>query len=396
MGLSRLKSHAVDTVLPRWLETAFCGRAGQFVEGLELDGTPDRSGIVRVRTAARQIYVFAHAHALGLAPEGAIDKAEAAFENLRKVAWLDGACPGYAAAIDIGRSTVVAPRRDLYDHACVLLALAALSRATGKPRYHEAIAEIIAVLDTTLTYRFGGYAEDEAGSIPRRQNPHMHLFEAFLALWEAFPDCRHAARTGELFLLFQTRFFDRGDAMLREFFGPSWEVSDAFESNRLSPGHMSEWVWLLARYERLSGRNLSTEKHRLFTDARRGRDNHSPFLVDEIDPRGAVLLPQRRLWPQAELIKACLAIGGSTCSEANALADALFESYLQTTPEGTWVDCFDLRGRSLASTIPGSSLYHLWTVVAEIVEADAIPLSKDAEELPASLNSFQKAVCSNR
>lgn len=368
MGLDRLKSYFIDTVMPRWLETAFDEQSRQFVEGLELDGTPDSSGIVRVRTAARQVYVFAHAHTLGVAPVGALAKAEAAFENLRRSAWFGDSPRGYASTIDLASGAPVDTRRDLYDHACVLLAVAALLKATGKARYLDAIAEVIEVLDTTLASRSSGYAEDDLGTIPRRQNPHMHLFEAFLALWEALPDCRHAARAGELYLLFQARFFDEKSGQLREFFGPDWEISDDFGSNRLSPGHMSEWVWLLGRYESLSGRDLSEEKRRLFAAALRGRTDNWPFLMDEIDLNGTLLTDQRRLWPQAEFLKACLSIDSADSWAADDVASALFESYLADTPLGTWRDCFDIEGRPTARTIPGSSLYHLWTAVAEMLQ----------------------------
>lgn len=367
MGLIRLKSYFIDTVMPRWLEAAFDEGAQQFIEGLDLDGTPDKSGIVRARTAARQIYVFAHAHSLGVAPDGAIAKAEAAFASLRKIAWSNDSPRGYASAIDIASATVTDSRRDLYDHACVLLALAALSTATAKACYRDAIAEVVEVLDTTLDGRFTGHAEDERGTLPRRQNPHMHLFEAFLALWEAFPDCRHAARAGELYLLFQGRFFDERYGLLREYFGPEWEVSTEFDSDRLSPGHMSEWVWLLGRYEKLSGRDLSREKRLLFANALRGKAAGWPFVMDEIDPGGTLLSDKRRLWPQVEFLKANLAMGDANHEFAEQVAGALFESYLADTPPGTWRDCFDLNGRPTARTIPGSSLYHLWTAVAELL-----------------------------
>jgi mannose/cellobiose epimerase-like protein (N-acyl-D-glucosamine 2-epimerase family) len=372
MGLLRLKSYFIDTILPHWLETAFDQRSQQFVEGLELDGTPDRSGIVRVRTAARQIYVFAHAHALGVAPAGAIAKAEIAFENLRKTAWSNDHPGGYASTMNIQSGAIINCRRDLYDHACVLLALSALSKATGKPCYRIAIDEVIEVLDTTLNGQFSGYAEDDIGTLPRRQNPHMHLFEAFLSLWEALPECRYAARAGELYLLFQARFFDEKSGLLREFFGPGWEVSGDFGSDRHSPGHMSEWIWLLARYECLTGRDLSQEKHKLYANALLGKTSSRPFLVDEIDPTGALLTKQRRLWPQAEFLKANLSVNDANRETAEQIAQALLDSYLADTPIGTWRDCFDLDGRPTARTIPGSSLYHLWTAVAEFLERDTL------------------------
>jgi mannose-6-phosphate isomerase len=53
--------------------------------------------------------------------------------------------------------------------------------------------------------------------------------------------------------------------------------------------------------------------------------------------------------------------------KADDVAKALFASYLTQTPEGTWRDCFDLDGKSIATSIPASSLYHLWSGVAELI-----------------------------
>jgi mannose-6-phosphate isomerase len=373
VSLNRLKHHFIDTVLPFWASTAFDGEAGQFMEGLETDGSADPSGIVRIRTAARQVYVFAQASALGVAPQGALEKAEHAFANLRKTAWIDGDRPGFARAINYKTGQVTDPERDLYDHACVLLALAWLAKATGKASYGEQIAALVATMDTTLAAPHGGWAEDASGSIPRRQNPHMHVFEAFLALWEVGAGNAYAARASEQFGHFRTRFFDDKTGALREFFGPAWEISAAYGSDRLEPGHMAEWVWLVRRYETLSGTDQSDIRNRLHdTAARLGTDRGTPFLVDEAGLDGTPIKRSRRLWPQAERLKALLMQARATgeahyLAEAEALAETLFATYLAETPAGTWRDCFDLDGKSIATSIPASSLYHLWSGVAELI-----------------------------
>lgn len=372
MMLAHLKSHFIDTVLPVWLNAAFDEDAGQFVEALELGGTAEKTGVVRVRTAARQIYVYAHAHALGVAPVGALAKAERAFEALYRVAWIEGGKSGYAATINFRTGEIVDDRRDLYDHACVLLALAWLSKATGKDLYRRHLDEVTTAIDVTLAAPHGGWAEDQKGTLPRRQNPHMHLFEACLALWETGHGDRHVARAGELFMLFRTRFFRDEDATLREFFDGAWALDARFRSDRLEPGHMAEWVWLLRRYEKFSGCDLSRERTALLRTALRGRVGDSPFLVDEMDESGTPLSNSRRLWPQAELVKAFLANAEAEAEadhrqQAEAVCEALFKTYLAETPAGTWRDAFDLDGNRISRTIPGSSLYHLWTGVAELI-----------------------------
>src|SRR3546814_7276241 len=62
--MSWLKTRA----LPLWLSTGFDEETGLFRERLLLDGTPDRTADLRLRTGFRQIYVAAHAGLLGLAP----------------------------------------------------------------------------------------------------------------------------------------------------------------------------------------------------------------------------------------------------------------------------------------------------------------------------------------
>lgn len=376
MSLNRLKDYFVEAVLPVWAETAFDADAGQFMEGLQTDGSADPSGVVRTRTAAREIYVFAQASALGVAPEGALDKAERAFASLRATAWIGGDRPGFARTINYKTGTIVDSERDLYDTACVLLALAWLAEATGKPAYGDQIEELIAAMDITLAAPHGGWAEDSTGSVPRRQNPHMHCFESFLALWETDADPAHVARAGELYGLFRARFFHDPTDTLREYFGPAWEMSDTYGSGRIEPGHMAEWVWLVGRYAQFTGMDLSSLTGRILaTTVKLGIDAGTPFLVDETDLDGVPAKQSRRLWPQAELIKAYITQARATGDEsylekADALAAALFETYLAETAAGTWRDCFDLDGRPIATSIPASSLYHLWTAVAELLPSD--------------------------
>jgi mannose/cellobiose epimerase-like protein (N-acyl-D-glucosamine 2-epimerase family) len=66
-GLAQLAKWFTGEALPCWVTTGFDGRSGHFVEGLALDGTPDTSGQLRTRSAARQIYVFAQSASLGVA-----------------------------------------------------------------------------------------------------------------------------------------------------------------------------------------------------------------------------------------------------------------------------------------------------------------------------------------
>lgn len=380
--LERLTTWFTETALPFWATTGFDSANGHFVECLALDGTPELSGQLRTRSAARQIYVFAQSTCLGVAPHDGLEKAETAFANLRKCAWVTGERPGYARAFNRFSGQIIDPSRDLYDHACVLLALAWLLKATSKEIYRVHITETLHAIDTTLNADHAGWAEDSESTLPRRQNPHMHFFEACLALVEVTGDPAHVARAGELFGLFKSHFYDSSAQVLREYFGPAWEVNDTYGSGKLDPGHMAEWVWLLRRYEAFASAGVDVYCEKLLHAAQTlGTDPESCFLVDEVSAGGLILKSSRRLWPQAEFIKALIAQSRATgeisyMDHANRVGKELFRTYLANTPTaGTWRDCFDLRGSPNATIIPSSSNYHLWTAVAELLTLPPVDLS---------------------
>ncbi|MCM2473175.1 N-acylglucosamine 2-epimerase [Rhizobium sp. CG5] len=383
MELDRLTRYFIDEALPKWAMSAYDEQRGHFMEALQLDGSAEATGIVRTRTAARLIYVYAHASALNVAPAGALEKAERAFANLHRVAWISGTRPGYARTFDRFSDEVTDPERDLYDSACVLLALAWLAKATGKPVYRRHIKLLIAAIDQTLGDPFGGWAEDSAGTLPRRQNPHMHFLEASLALCETDSDPQYPPLEAKLFALLGDHFFDARKGLLRELFGPRWELSDRYQSDTLEPGHMCEWVWLVRRHEALTGQGDDTLCAALLSKALAlGRLEGSAFLLDGATVGGASTAKHRRLWPQTELLKAFLVQHRAHGKEedlqqAETVAAALFGSYLKDAPAGCWHDRFDLEGNSVAKTIPASSLYHLWTSVVELLPKAEAPSRAD-------------------
>lgn len=366
----------LDEALPAWAASGFDRANGQFCEAVGLDGLPLADTVVRTRSAARQIYVFADAARRGLAPPSCLETAEAAFGHLRAAAWIGGARPGYARAIDRAKREPVDSAIDLYDAACVLLALAALSGATGRGEYRQHAVDLVTSLDVTLAAPAGGWAEDDRGTLPRRQNPHMHLFEACLAFAEVDPGPTFRGRLDGICDLLRRRFLDPDNGLLHEFFGPHWQRAPAFGSGRLDPGHMCEWAWLLRRYAVLCGFDTDALADRLLSTARQIGFGGGTMLVDEVSQGGEPLKPCRRLWLQAELLKALLARfdatgAGHFLEAADEFAGRFCRLYLAEAPKGMWRDNFDLDGAFIAPGIPSSSLYHLWTAVTEILRVRA-------------------------
>jgi mannose-6-phosphate isomerase len=359
-----------DDVLPAW-RVGYDESNDLFFERLLLSGDPDRRAELRIRTHMRQVYVFAHASVLGLAPrEDFLDKAVRGLEKARVSAFRADGRPGWAARLaQDGR--VVDGRRDLYDHAFILHALAWLLKATGDALYGDLAASTLAAIDALMAAPHGGWAESDRHELPRRQNPHMHLLEASLALYEVSGEARHLARAGRIFELFRDRFFDRQRLVLREFFGPDWRLGAEFGSDRLDPGHHMEWVWLLRRFARASGADVDGFCSALFASGER-LGLHGGFLVDEVDLDGGPLLDGRRLWPQTEHVKANLvqyeATGERHYAEAaGSIIERLFATYLAGPGRGLWTDRFTLDGRAAVDHVPASILYHLLGPAVEIL-----------------------------
>ena len=372
MSLTQLKTLFLETILPIWATRGFDTECNQFVEHLGLNGKPQMDKIVRTRTVARQIYVHAHASALGVAPTSSLQMAEQAFQNLHRIAWVSGARPGYARAFNRSTGLVTDPARDLYDNACALLALSWLLSSTGKDIYREQIDDTVSAIDYTLADHFGGWAEDSNGTLPRRQNPHMHYLEATLALCENSRTPGHGLAEKTIFDLLQSHFLVGSRGPLHEQFGPRWEISDHFGSSVLEPGHMCEWVWLTTRHDTLRQTRHDEVCADLLAHALRiGRTPGSPFLVDQALASGKPLTNSKRLWPQVEMLKALLSqhqrlADERYLTEAETLSAAMLASYFQDVPSGCWHDRLDLDDLAIGSHIPASSLYHLWTAVAEL------------------------------
>jgi mannose-6-phosphate isomerase len=353
--------------LPAWLNIGRDNNTHFFFERLHLDQAPDRAAPLRTRTQFRQLYVWSHAAVLGLVdPDRAITEAVASATALRGALWAKGNRPGWARAMSLA-GVVVDPAVDLYDHACVLLGLAWLLKATGDQRYRDWIDETLAAQDGTLAASNGGWAEDDRGTLPRRQNPHMHQFEAMLALYEVTREPRFLEIARSLLQLFERAFFDPKTGSLREYFGADWLPGAEWQSDdRLEPGHHCEWVWLLRRYQRLEpAADVGPYCAALLARAVAvGAIPPFGFLALEVDGRGVSRQPTQRLWAQAEYMKALIVEG--QLAEAEAVFAKVKRAYLDTAPAGTWIDALTLTNDPAAAHIPASSLYHLLTAAPEI------------------------------
>jgi mannose-6-phosphate isomerase len=357
------------SALPLWA-SAGVDETGSFHERLRFDGSPDLASPRRMRVQARQLYVYSEAAARGWwAPARAV--ADAGFEAFVRDCWAKDGRPGFLHTLGPDR-TPLDLKRDAYDHAFGLFALAWYFKASRDPRALELAHRAMDVVDDVLADRTnGGFHESVPPALPRRSDPHMHMLEASLEWLEASGEARFLDTARAMVGLFQTRFFDRPTGTLTEFFAADLRPADGPPGQVVAPGHHFEWSWLLAWAGRLGAGDAGAEADALYRYALRHGLDGQGFAIDECDRHGHQVRRSRRAWPQTELIKAYLnraRQGEAGAAEAAAQVTLEFlASYLATEVPGLWMDQFDAEGRGMTEFVPASTLYHVMVAFRELI-----------------------------
>jgi mannose-6-phosphate isomerase len=359
----KLRSWVVRDALPLWAAAGFDQERGRFEERLTLDGRPIVDVPIRLLVQARQIFSFGVAKRSGW-HKGAGDLVEAAYASMVSDYHRADGKDGWV--FSIRRDGAVAdPRRDLYGHAFVLLAIASYVAATGKRGALGLADETLDYLDRAMRAQYGGgYVEAvPSPDAVRRQNPHMHLFEGLLALWLVSNQPRYLARAESLFELFCTKFFQPRHGVLGEYYDEKLQPASGIAGEIVEPGHHYEWIWLLRRFEAASGRGVQAYIDDLYGHAASHGHAPSGLIVDELLRDGRVHTPSHRAWPVTEAIKANVveAARGRRGAEARAaaLVDVLLGRFLAPATPGGWIDRLDPEGNPATDFMPATTLYHV-------------------------------------
>ena len=368
IACERAQNFLTQEALPFWsTEGAYSN--GCFVERLDLSGKPVDPGFTRVRVQARQIYVFSHAMLNGVYPLP--DLCARATDFFIKSAWL-GPERGWAKLIS-KNGALIDSTSDLYDISFALFALGWRYRVSKDPRCLKIAHETLDFLDAHMRHPFGGFKNDAEGSLPRAQNPHMHLIEAMNVWIEASRDPRFFELADEIVTLFANRLHDKNSGALGEYFKEDWTPVDGPGGDVVEPGHQFEWAWILGHYGHLSGRlQLNVMSRIMSFGFRYGYDAATGLTIDQVSRDGRPLAMSRRLWPQTEALKACLASAeflGKTDSEKIAkILDSLLSHFLRPGPiPGSWIDHFDADWSPIVDKVPATSLYHLTLAFFELM-----------------------------
>lgn len=355
--------------LAMWASRGWDDANDSCYEALDPSGAPLADQPKRTRVQLRQIYVYAHAHSMGLRDSEAL--VTTLFDFL-SIDALSKTSPGCAYLLSPS-GQALDQTRDLYDQAFLILAAAWSYRAFGKQEYLTIAEETARFLDDVLKAPNGGWYESDREIGPqagrRRQNPHMHLFEAFLALFEATQNDHWLSKAREILNLFEVHFYDPETECLLEFFSADWAPLHG-DMQAVEPGHMLEWSWLLAQYQRLSGVDYSHLSFQLLSKGiTLGLNAKTGLIYNVVEPDGRVSDSAHRLWPQTEYIKALIASieNGNTAAapHLDEAAQALLTHFSSPISDDLWIERVDADGAPIDSRTAASSFYHMFCAAAE-------------------------------
>lgn len=383
----RIASFLYDGLVPLCRDRGWDSRHGGFHERLNPAGDPQPGPFRRLVVQCRQIYVLSHA-ALLRGDDGRLaTRAGDGLEWLRDHYWDADHGGWFFSASPEGEP--YDRTKDCYGHAFVLFAMAYFYRAFGERDALDLAERTVDVLGRRFAEpRFGGYHEaTDARWEPllrtRRQNPHMHLLEGFLALHRATEDSAYAEHAHRMYELFERHFFDPKTDTLGEFFHDDW-TPHAETGHLIEPGHHFEWTWLLSWYAESCARPeaLAAADHLFDWALRHGVDRERGGVFDELDRQGRVLRDTKRMWPLTEAIKSsALRYERGNASDELERVQAWLEHLFETRlfSDGRWREQLDRENRDVVDSLPCSTPYHLFLGLSEALRALKVPQPRAAE-----------------
>lgn len=342
---------------------------GGFVEQVSFSGEPDFDSPRRMRVQARQVFSFAKMAQLGWHNAAtAHQHVEAGINYIDKtLRHPDG---GWIHIAD-RNGAPIDEKRDLYDHAFIILAGAAAFEATRNETALRVARDAIEFINSALLdSTHHGWHENLSRELPRRANPHMHLLEASCALFRATKDPKDLEIADQCVRLFETRFFEPTSNVLIEFFDAQWEkVAKTTDQCVFEVGHMYEWASLLHEYERLTGHDTISWRRRLIRCAdNKARKNEFGFARNAERLDGVEVNARHRLWPQLEMFRAHLLhpeISGP--NTPIKIFNDISEHFIKPAPDGLWIDELDRDNKPCSKVVPASILYHFVTALAPVI-----------------------------
>mgnify|MGYP001440439155 CR=1 FL=1 len=355
-----------DKLLAQWLKHGIDSELGYSAESLNHDWSVNPVGRIRLLTQCRQLYTFSHAYTETNKTQW-LQPLKPLFEFILSKFWVDDAWI-FSLNDDL---TVKDTHSDAYALAFVLLSFSYYFEASQDPRALEYIERTHLFLQNNMACQNGGFLEHfpSTEDSVRRQNPHMHLLEGYLAAYKATQKQAYKEEIKKLLDLMTKVFFDASSNSLIEYFHQDWSVHEIFGVG-IEPGHHFEWIWLLHQaYKLFPNQHYLDIASLLWKKAQ----NHG------FDPRGGIYNQihattgdirdaEKRIWPMTEYLKALCAhqpTAPETLLKINESLEFLFSHYL--AEDGAWHEYLDAQNQIKEYPLPGTTSYHIFLGLIEVI-----------------------------
>ncbi|MGI4860827.1 MAG: AGE family epimerase/isomerase [Janthinobacterium lividum] len=344
-----LRRHYETVILPMWRAQGFNPALSLPYDALCADGPPRRH---RAMACARQLYVFSVA--------GDRQHADRLFGGLED-RFVDAGHGGVYYSVD-GDSDgqPLETDKDLYTHAFIIFACAVYYERFGEARAKRLIDHTSDVIDAS-------FARDTLTGLPHaamsrdfkdvrtppRQNPLMHLTEAYLAAWQATGESRFDDALSQLLRGMADHFVDARS-------GCVMELACAQADNWIEPGHQFEWFYLCRHgaHPAFAATGLDAALTRAFRFAQEfGVDDATGGVAAALAPSGLMQDDSQRIWAQTEYLRA---LACHPDASQRARLGAQIAHYRQRfLHAGGWHECLSAQGVVIRHDMPSTTAYHL-------------------------------------
>lgn len=252
--------------------------------------------------------------------------------------------------------------KDLYTHAFVIFACAAYLLRFGVPAARLLLDETTAVVSSKFstdssTGLANAVLDSDFKSVRTgaRQNPLMHLTEAYLLARQASGDTLYDALLTTLLDGIARHFVDAGSGCIME-------LPEAMPESWIEPGHQFEWFYLSEKSGHPAFRRsgLSDILPKAFTFARTfGVDRETGGVVASLDRSGCVVDHTQRIWAQTEYLRALTYRPDTSTTEE--LTDQIVRFQARFLHRNGWHECLGRDGEVSRNDMPSTTPYHLAT-----------------------------------
>ena len=365
--INECREYLFNKLLKQWLEHGIHPELGYSYESLNHDWSVNPLGRIRLLTQCRQLYTFSHAF-IETDDKQWHRPLNKLFEFIISNYWKNDA---WIFSLD-DHLNVKETQSDCYALAFVLLAFSYYFKASGDKRALEFIESTHLFLQNKMASVNGGFLESYPPSNEhiRRQNPHMHLLEGYLAVFSIQPTQIYKTEIKKLLDLLTSHFYDESSESLIEFFEEDWKIHPSLGDN-IEPGHHFEWVWLLHQANRI----FSETRYLKIADAlwessvKHGFDPQGGIYNKVHSYNHTVIDAEKRIWPITEYLKALCAHQSTSKTFQQDLSNSLqFLLCHYLKKDGSWYEYLDASNHPKQHALPGTTSYHLFLGLLEVLK----------------------------